>query len=182
MRTVATLLALVSALSLGGCTGGTPSGAPAAGPDPAPAGCGVLPAATVTALLGSPATSTRTGSLAALRQQHRRLTCTSVVRGHPERFVRVVAQYHPRPLALPVDRACDQGWVYAGTPEHYAPACQETVAGHGRTELVVRWQPYVMHLTVGRTHRDWGGDPELALAMSRSLARRLGVAAAAGDG
>jgi hypothetical protein len=46
----------------------------------------------------------------------------------------------------------------------------------------VRWQPYLMHLTIGRSDRNWGGDPEAALAMSRALAQKLGVKEAAGDG
>ena len=72
--------------------------------------------------------------------------------------------------------------MYAGTPEKFTPACQETVDGHGRTQLFVRWQPYLMHVTIDRSDRDWGGDPERALAMSRIVAQRLGVDEAAGDG
>jgi hypothetical protein len=37
-------------------------------------------------------------------------------------------------------------------------------------------------VTIGRTGRDWGGDPEQALAISRVVAQRLGVKEAAGDG
>jgi hypothetical protein len=35
---------------------------------------------------------------------------------------------------------------------------------------------------VGRSDRSWAGDPEVALAMSRDLARRLGVREASGNG
>jgi hypothetical protein len=77
-------------------------------------------------------------------------------------------------LQLPA-RACSEGWVYAGTPEKYTPACQESSDGSARTQLLVRWADYVMHVTVGRETRDWAGDPEQALAISRTVARRLGV-------
>ncbi len=46
----------------------------------------------------------------------------------------------------------------------------------------MRWQPYLMHVTVDRLDRDWGGDPERALSLSRLVAQRLGVGEAAGDG
>jgi hypothetical protein len=39
-----------------------------------------------------------------------------------------------------------------------------------------------MRVTIGRSGRDWAGDPEQALALSRLLAQRLGVEEAAGDG
>jgi hypothetical protein len=95
--------------------------------------------------------------------------------------VSIEARYHPRPFELPRGE-CSQGWVYAGAPDKYAPACQQYAAGRGTTELIVRWQPYLMKLTIGRSDRQWGGDPELALAMSRALAQRLGVHEAAGNG
>ncbi len=49
------------------------------------------------------------------------------------------------------------------------------------TRLIVRWQPYLVRVTVGRSDRGWGGDAEAALAMSRVLAQHLGVAEAAGE-
>ena len=73
-------------------------------------------------------------------------------------------------------------WVYAGTPEKYTPACQEFADGQGRTELIVRWQPFVMRIAIGRPNKDWGGDPERALKMSRDLAQRLSVQEAEGEG
>jgi hypothetical protein len=141
----------------------------------------MVPAGRVVGLIGSDPDTTETGSLKALRASRTRAVCHSVVPGHPERSVTIVAEYHPKPFQLPT-RACSEGWVYAGTPEKYTPACQETVDGHGVTQLIVRWQPYLMHVTIGRSNRDWGGDPERALAMSRIVAQRLGVKEAAGDG
>ncbi len=73
--------------------------------------------------------------------------------------------------------------MYAGTPAKFTPACQETSGdGQSRTTLLVRWQPYVMRVTISRLDRSWGGDPEVALAMSRAVAQELGVREAAGDG
>lgn len=166
---VLVLLALVAA----GC-----SSSPSAG---TPAGCGMVPAGKVVGLIGADVDATAHGSLKALRTTHTPARCRTVDRRHPERFVTIAAEYHPKPLQLP-KKSCSAGWVYAGTPEKYTPACQETVDGHGRTQLVVRWQPYVMHVTVGRSDRSWGGDPERALALSRIVAQHLGVREAAGDG
>jgi hypothetical protein len=135
----------------------------------------------VVGLLGQHVTASTEGTLEGLRTRHAVLTCRNTVPGHRERYVTIRAQYHPAPLQLP-STACSAGWVYAGTPQKFTPACQESVGGHGRTQLLVRWQPYVMHVTIGRPDRDWGGDPEVALAMSRSLARHLGVKDAHGDG
>lgn len=171
MRTATVLLLL--ALVTTGCSGGPARGTPV--------GCGMVPAAKVVGLVGADVHATAHGSLKALRTKHVTARCRNVDRRHAERFVTITAEYHPEPLRLP-EKSCSAGWVYAGTPEKYTPACQETVGGHGRTQLIVRWQPYVMHVTIGRSDRDWGGDPERALALSRVVAQRLGVREAAGDG
>ncbi len=170
MRTATVLLLL--ALVTAGCSSGSPG---------TPVGCGMVPAGKVVGLIGADVDATAGGSLKALRTEHVPARCRNVDPGHPERYVTITAEYHPKPLQLPT-KSCSAGWVYAGTPEKFTPACQETVDGHGRTQLVVRWQPYVMHVTIGRSDRDWGGDPERALAMSRVVAQRLGVREAAGDG
>jgi hypothetical protein len=167
--TVLLLLALVTA----GCSSGSSRGTPV--------GCGMVPAGKVVGLVGSDLDAAVHGSLEALRTRHVPAQCRNVDPRHTERYVTITAEYHPKPLQLPT-KSCSAGWVYAGTPEKFTPACQETVDGHGRTQLVVRWQPYVMHVTIGRSDRNWGGDPERALAMSRIVAQRLGVREAAGDG
>jgi hypothetical protein len=161
---------LLAGLLLAGCTSATAAA-------PTPPGCGMVPASRVVGLLGTGATSTARGSVAGLRRSGAPLSCTSTVPGHPERSVVVRAERHPQPYRLP-SRSCDAGWVFAGTPEKYAPACQEVVDGHGRTRLVVRWQPYLVRVTVARSDRRWGGDPEAALELSRALAADLGVAEA----
>jgi hypothetical protein len=177
----ATALLLAGAL-LVGCSAtpqsDNPSGSRSSGTAP---GCDMVQRSKVVGLLGEGSVAKATGSVAALRDERTRATCRTTVPGHPERYVSVVADYHPAPFRLP-SRGCSEGWVYAGTPDKYTPACQDTVQGHGRTQLFVRWQPYLMHVTIGRSDKDWGGDPEAALAMSRALAQKLGVAEAEGDG
>jgi hypothetical protein len=161
------LLLLLLVVVTGCSAGGSESAEP-------PLGCGMVPSGKLSGLLGAEVRSTPHGSLEALRSRHQEAGCDSVVPGHAERYVRLSAEYHPDPFELP-KKACSEGWVYAGTPEKYTPACQETVDGHGVTQLIVRWQPYILHVTIGRADRDWGGDPERALAISRVVAQRLGV-------
>jgi hypothetical protein len=178
MRTAVATAALAALLLLAtGCSGGE-------GQDVGtPVGCGLLGKARVVGLLGDDATAVQRGSLDDLREKHQRLTCTNVDPQHSEHYVKVTATYHPRPFQLP-RHSCDAGWVFAGSVEKYAPACQEGVGGgkQAQTRLVVRWQPYLVRVTISRLNRDWAGDPELGLAMSRQLARTLGVKEAAGDG
>ena len=141
-----------------------------------------MPSERVVGLVGpqGEVTSTRHGSLAALRTRHRTATCVTRNREHPARALRIVAMYHPKPLRLPTT-GCSSGQVFAGTPEKFAPACQAIVGKRHTTRLTVRWQPYVVEVTVSRLDSNWAGDPELGLAMSRVLAQRLHVAEAAGE-
>jgi hypothetical protein len=175
-RPVLLVLAPVVALLVAAC-----SGAPdrsTAGPA---AGCGMVPPARVTGLVGDDVRTTVHGSLDDLRSRHRTAVCTTRNRDHPGRYVRIVARYHPAPMTL--SRAgCGDGQVFAGTPAKFAPACQDTVGPRRTTRLTVRWQPYVMEVTVGRLDANWSGDAELGLAMSRVVARRLHVAEAAAGG
>ena len=146
-----------------------------------PAGCGLVPDSKVVGLVGADPHATLHGSLHALRGRHRALSCRSVSPDDATRSVLLRASYHPKPYRLP-QKACSDGWVYAGTPEKFTPACQQRHRDRSTTELVVRWQPYLMTVTISRPDRGWGGDPERALALTRALAQRLGVAEAAGDG
>jgi hypothetical protein len=177
MRTGSGLAAIVLLTGLAaGCTAGDQPHATGTRP-----GCGLVADSAVVGLLGRRVHSTLDGSLQALRRDHRRATCRAVAHGRPGRSVTVTAAYHPRPVALPTT-SCSEGWVYAGTPAKYAPACQQAIGAGGRTRLVVRWQPYVMHVTIDRLDRYWSSDAELAVSMTRMLAQRLGVREAAGPG
>ncbi|NUR06288.1 MAG: hypothetical protein HOQ22_00365 [Nocardioidaceae bacterium] len=169
------LVALGVLVLAAGCSS---SGAPAAG---TPVGCGLLPQPQVVGVVGDDTASRGQGSVSALRDDHLAASCRTVDEGDDARYVTVRAMYHPTPYELP-KRGCSEGWVYAGTPEKYTPACQEFADGQGRTELIVRWQPFVMRIAIGRPNKDWGGDPERALKMSRDLAQRLSVQEAEGEG
>jgi hypothetical protein len=169
--------ALVLAFVLGACSGHD-------GDKPAatPPGCGMVPPGRVVGLVGPDdrhVTSTGHGSLADLRTRHRTAMCVTTNRKHPGRSLRIVATYHPKPLRLPTT-GCTSGQIFAGTPEKYAPACQSIVGKRHTTRLTVRWQPYIVQVTVSRLDPYWAGDAELSLAMSRLLAQRLHVAEAAG--
>lgn len=170
------LTGLLALLIVTACSG---NAAPA--PAATPPGCGMVPSGRVVGLVGKNVTSTRHGSVSDLRTRHRAATCTATNRTHPGRSLRIVARYHPKPLRLPTT-GCTSGQVFAGTPEKFAPACQAIIGKRHVTRLTVRWQPYVVEVTVSRLDPVWAGDAEQGLAMSRVLAQRLHVAEAAGTG
>ncbi|MGZ4493710.1 MAG: hypothetical protein ACXVWU_03320 [Nocardioides sp.] len=168
---------LVCALAAG-CDAGPRAEAPSTAPSTA-LGCGMVEPRDLVGLLGPGATSTRTGDLAALRERGHPAWCRTVSAADPTRSVTVRVVRHPAPLPLPRS-ACSAGWVYAGTPDKYAPACQSSHGGRSRTVLLARWQEYVVEVTVTRPDRSWAGDPEVALRMTEQVATRLGVAVPSG--
>ena len=168
-RTLVALAALVALLAAG-CSS-TASPRPAQG---TPAGCGMVEVRDLTGLLGPDMNSTATGSLARVRADGRSASCRIAATGDPARFVSVRVVKHPEPMRLPT-RDCNAGWVYAGSPDKYAPACQQSKGGRSTTLLLARWQDYVVRVTIGRVDRDWAGDPEVALRLSEQVAARLGV-------
>lgn len=157
-------------LVLTGCQGSTGAGATA--DNARSPGCGLVDPQSVTGLLGPHVVGSLHGSLRALREQGKPVECTSTVTGHPDRSLRIRADRHPSPMSLP-HLSCDQGWVYAGSPAKYTPACQQSVGEGGRTLLFARWGQYVVRVTVRRSDRSWGGDPEAALKLSHQVASRL---------
>lgn len=155
------LLAVLSARVLSGC-GSRP-------PAAARAGCGLARPAAVTALAGAPATARLQGSLAGLTGRGEPLRCTT--RG-PARSVEIRAVRHPDPMRYP-RHDCAEGWVYAGTPEHYAPACQVARGQGGTTYLLDRAGDYVITVAVRRPDQHWAGDAEEALVVADQVAARL---------
>jgi hypothetical protein len=132
--------------------------------------CGLVAGTAVTGLMGHGLRARHTGGAAALRRGH---PYTCVTRGrHAVRTFTIRVLRHPAPMSLD-RRPCRTGWVYAGSPDAYAPACQEAVGAGGRSRLLVRHGAYVLELTVRRTDRNWAGDPEVTLGMADGIARRL---------
>lgn len=136
-------------------------------------GCGLVEAAEVTALTGPDTHSGTTGSVDRLRKDGETLSCRTTSTADQKRYVAIEVERHPDPFTLD-GKSCNAGWVYAGTPEAYAPACQETTASGSRTRLVARAGDYLVHVTIGRPDRKWAGDPEVALAISDQVAEQLG--------
>jgi hypothetical protein len=157
-------LLLAAVVALGGCTAEAP--APAT-----PAGCGLVSAREVSGLMGEDLRARSTGSRAALGAEGGHVRC--VTRGDGAvRRVTVDVLRHPAPLSLD-GRPCRTGWVYAGTPEAYSPACQDAVGDGGRTTLLARRGDYVVTVVVARIDRAWAGDPEAALDLADSAGTRL---------
>lgn len=190
----AALPAALLAGVLAGCTGTGPAGqstrsdrasGQATGRAAPPLGCGMTAPRLLTGLLGPAARSAAHGGLTALRRDGTAATCvtTSSAGGTGTRARRVTVRVvrHPAPLTLP-SLDCDQGWVYAGSPEKYVPACQQGRGRGGRTLLLARWGDYVVRVDIARDNRAWGGDAELGLALSHDVARRLGAASGNGGG
>jgi hypothetical protein len=138
-----------------------------------PAGCGLVAPRHLSALVGDDVSARTTGSLKALVEDGKPTGCRTTSTADRRRYVDIEVQRHPDPYRLP-QRSCNAGWVYAGTPDAYAPACQETTAKGSRTVLVAREGDYLLHVTIGRADRQWAGDPELALALSDEVAEHLG--------
>lgn len=167
MTSVTARCALALALvALTGCQGST------GGEGEVPAGCGLVDEQVVAGLIGADVTASLHGSIGRLREHTEPLVCTLTAVGRPDRFVRISARHHPDPMDLP-RWACDAGHVFAGTPEKYAPACQQAMGSGGRTVLFDREGEYVVTVTVRRSDQNWGGDAEAALRLSRQLAAHL---------
>lgn len=167
MKPVAACALALAVLAGAGCEGPT-----VAGDRGVPAGCGLVDEQAVTGLLGADVAVVARGSLRRLRGHGEPVACTITVTGGADRYIRIHARHHPDPMDLP-HQDCDAGRVFAGTPQEYAPACQQAVGSGGRTVLFDRHGEYVVRVTIGRADQDWGGDAEAALRLSRQLGTRL---------
>lgn len=133
------------------------------------AGCGLASPHEVTALTGADPTATRQGSLEDLKAHGDPLRCTT---GTRDRSVDIQAIRHPDPMPYP-RRHCAEGWVYAGSPEDYAPACQVREGKGGTTLLLRRVGDYVITVAVRRSDLHWAGDAEEALVIADQVGDRL---------
>lgn len=133
------------------------------------AGCGLADAGAVTALTGAHPTATKRGSIDALKSDGDALRCTT---GTEERSVDIQAIRHPDPMPYP-KRHCAEGWVFAGTPDDYAPACQVRQGEGGTTLLLHRAGDYVITVAVRRSDRHWAGDAEQAQLIADQVGAKL---------
>ena len=170
VRTPAVLLLL--GLVAAGCSG---SGADPERPDAATGtGCGLVPEERVVGLLGTDLVTTQRGSLRTLRERHTSVSCRSVVRGHPERSVTITADVPPGALPAAAQGVQRGLGVRRDGREVHArlPGDRRRARAH-RAGRALAALPDARHRRPA--DRDWGGDPERALAMSRLVAQRLGV-------
>lgn len=133
------------------------------------AGCGLADARRVTALTGAHPTATGSGSIEELRSHGQPLRCTTGTRA---RSVDIQAIRHPDPMPYP-KRHCAEGWVFAGSPDDYAPACQVRQGSGGTTLLLHRAGDYVITVAVRRSDHDWAGDAEQALVIADQVGDKL---------
>jgi hypothetical protein len=141
----------------------------ACGDAPEQAGCGLADARRITALTGADPTATRSGSIEDLKRSGEPLRCTT---GTHDRSVDIQAIRHPDPMPYP-KRHCAEGWVFAGSPDDYAPACQVHRGSGGTTLLLHRAGDYVVTVAVRRSDLDWAGDAELALVIADQVGDKL---------
>ena len=133
------------------------------------AGCGLASPQRITALTGAHPTATRTGSIDDLKSDGEPLRCTT---GTQERGVDIQAIRHPDPMPYP-KRHCAEGWVFAGAPDDYAPACQVRQGEGGTTLLLHRAGDYVITVAVRRSDLKWAGDAEQALVIADQVGAKL---------
>ena len=172
VRTVVLPLLALAALAPSGCAGGHEAAA-------AP-GCGLARPSAVTALSGSgrggedgAALTVRShGSVRALRRHGRPVACTTATHGRQGRRLDIRVVRHRAPMRLPRWH-CAEGWVYAGRPQHYAPACQVHHGAGGTTILLRRAGYYVITVAVRRPDTHWAGDAEEALVVADEVAARI---------
>jgi hypothetical protein len=133
------------------------------------AGCGLASPQRITALTGAHPTATSHGSIDDLTGNGDPLRCTT---GTRDRGVDIQAIRHPDPMPYP-RRHCAEGWVFAGSPDDYAPACQVRQDKGGTTLLLHRAGDYVITVAVRRSDLNWAGDAEQALVIADQVGDKL---------
>lgn len=69
---------------------------------------------------------------------------------------------------------CSGGWVYAGTPEKFAPACITKTANTQTTSMVSEWDGLKVRVELGRNRDTSRDDAEQILDISRDVAAHVG--------
>lgn len=73
-----------------------------------------------------------------------------------------------------MQRRCSGGWVYAGTPEKFAPACITRTASFQNTVMVSEWDGLKVQVELGRDPQSMSDDAERILDISRDVAAHVG--------
>ena len=68
---------------------------------------------------------------------------------------------------------CSGGWVYAGTPERFEPACITRTAHAQTTVMVSEWDGLKVQVELGRDPEHMSDDAEQILDISRDVAAHL---------
>ena len=70
-------------------------------------------------------------------------------------------------------RRCTGGWVYAGTPAYYQPACITRTANRQTTVMVSDWDGLKVQVELGRNPETMRDDAEQILDISRDVAAHV---------
>jgi hypothetical protein len=71
-------------------------------------------------------------------------------------------------------RRCSGGWVYAGTPDKFEPACIVRTAKAQVTVMVSDWAGLKVQVALGRDPETMRDDAEQILDISRDVAAHVG--------
>jgi hypothetical protein len=75
-----------------------------------------------------------------------------------------------------MQRRCSGGWVYAGTPEKFLPACITRTARFQTTVMVSDWDGLKVQVELGRDPDSMSDDAEKILDISRDVAAHIRTA------
>jgi hypothetical protein len=72
-----------------------------------------------------------------------------------------------------MQRRCSGGWVFAGTPEKFVPACITRSANFQTTVMVSEWDGLQVQVELGRSPENMSDDAEQTLDISRDVAAHM---------
>jgi len=70
-------------------------------------------------------------------------------------------------------RRCSGGWVFAGTPDKFVPACITRTANFQTTVMVSEWDGLKVQVELGRNPESMSDDAEEILDISRDVAAHV---------